>query len=94
MTRGIEVNKARLSEILGYSQRSLTTWQKLGMPVVGKGVRGSSHRYNTAEVIAWMIRRTEGHGAPRGLSVLLDESGGGHFQQCPICGHQVTGASG
>ena len=51
------VNKQDLSEILGISERTLTTHQKAGMPILVDGVRGSENQYNTAEVIAWLIER-------------------------------------
>ena len=54
---GKMVNKTDLSEIVGISQRSLTTWQKNGMPIAVDGTRGSENLYDTKEVIDWMIQR-------------------------------------
>jgi len=55
---GITVNKRELSEILGISERSLTDWQKEGMPVVELGeVRGQENTYDTEAVIRWWIDR-------------------------------------
>ncbi len=52
------VNKRELSDILGISERSLTEWQKAGLPVVGYADnRGQANEYDTKEVIAWMIAR-------------------------------------
>lgn len=57
---GAIVNKQELSEILGKSERTLTTWQKNGMPIAVDGVRGSSNQYDTAKVIEWLISREVG----------------------------------
>ena len=54
---GKTVNKAELSEIIGVSQRTLTTWQKNGMPIAMDGIRGTENLYDTAEIIDWMIQR-------------------------------------
>jgi phage terminase Nu1 subunit (DNA packaging protein) len=51
------VNKAALSEIIGVSERTLTDWQRDGLPVVYSGERGESNQYDTEQVIAWMIAR-------------------------------------
>lgn len=54
---GKTVNKTELSEIVGVSQRSLTTWQKNGMPIAMDGTRGTENLYDTEEIINWMIQR-------------------------------------
>lgn len=51
------VNKQALAEILGKSERTLTTWQKQGMPIAQDGSRGQSNLYDTAEVIDWLVQR-------------------------------------
>lgn len=51
------VTKAELAEIVGKSERTLTTWQKNGMPIRVDGNRGSSNLYSTAAVIEWMIQQ-------------------------------------
>jgi phage terminase Nu1 subunit (DNA packaging protein) len=51
------VNKRELSEILGTSERSLTEWQKQGLPVLLNAGRGAENQYDTAQVIAWVIAR-------------------------------------
>lgn len=61
------VNKAELAEIVGKSERTLTTWQKNGMPIAHDGARGEQNKYETSEVIEWMIEREinariQGHG--------------------------------
>jgi phage terminase Nu1 subunit (DNA packaging protein) len=51
------VNKRDLSEILGISERTLTEWQREGLPVRFSGERGESNQYDTEQVIAWWIAR-------------------------------------
>lgn len=51
------VNKRDLAQILGVSERTLTEWQRQGMPLVLVTGRGSSNQYDTAAVIAWRIAR-------------------------------------
>lgn len=50
-------NKAELAGILGRSERTLTTWQKQGMPIHVTGSRGQENLYDTEQVIDWLIRR-------------------------------------
>ncbi|WP_031296261.1 terminase small subunit [Pseudogulbenkiania ferrooxidans] len=56
------VNKRELAQILGTSERTLTEWQRLGMPMVVDAGRGSANQYDTVEVIRWLVAR-EAHGA-------------------------------
>lgn len=51
------VNKQELAEILEKSERTLTTWQKNGMPIKIDANRGASNQYDTADVIDWLISR-------------------------------------
>ncbi len=51
------VNKKELSDILGISERTLTEWQKEGMPIAFDGDRGQSNEYDTAHVIEWYVNR-------------------------------------
>lgn len=52
------VNKRELSDILGISERSLTEWQKEGLPVASYAdSRGQANEYDTKNVIAWLIER-------------------------------------
>ncbi|MBP4049009.1 terminase small subunit [Chromobacterium violaceum] len=53
----MQVNKRTLSDILGISERSLTEWQKAGLPIEIEGGRGSENLYDTAAVVKWMVRR-------------------------------------
>lgn len=55
---GEKVNKSRLALILGKSERTLTEWQKEGMPLGSRGEkRGQANCYDTEEVINWMMTR-------------------------------------
>ena len=55
---GKSVNKRELSEILGISERSLTEWQRDGMPVVEfADTQGRENTYDTEAVIRWWIAR-------------------------------------
>ncbi len=51
------LNKVGLSARLGVSERTLTEWQRKGMPVVSQGRRGNSNGYDLASVVQW-IRKT------------------------------------
>lgn len=51
------VNKVELAELLDKSERTLTTWQKNGMPIEMEGRRGAGNKYNVAKVVEWLIRR-------------------------------------
>jgi terminase small subunit / prophage DNA-packing protein len=51
------VNKRGLSDVTGVSERTLTEWQKAGLPIVNVGVRGQENEYETTEVIQWMVNR-------------------------------------
>jgi phage terminase Nu1 subunit (DNA packaging protein) len=54
---GLIVTKIQLAEILGVSDRTLTTWQKNGLPIKVDGARGEANKYDTEDVIEWMIAR-------------------------------------
>lgn len=63
------VNKKQLAEIVGKTERTLSAWQKQGLPISkeAKG-RGAAHEYDTKEVIDWMInqeidKRVKKHGS-------------------------------
>lgn len=61
------VNKRELSDIIGKSQQTITTWQKNGMPISADGISGTANLYDTSDVIDWMIqqeikRRITNHG--------------------------------
>lgn len=53
----MRVNKRKLADILGKSERTLTEWQSAGMPMIVNAGRGSSNEYETADVIAWLVER-------------------------------------
>lgn len=54
---GLVVNKRRLAEIMGVSQRTVTDWQNKGMPVRHLADRGHENQYDTAEVIEWRLQQ-------------------------------------
>ena len=71
----MDVNKRTLGEIFAVSERTLTEWQREGLPIKATaGRRGQANLYDTAEVHRWLIARavgpqtTEG-GAPLRLDV-------------------------
>lgn len=51
------VNKKELAQIVGITERTLTEYQKAGMPMVSDGGRGSANQYDTGEVIKWLVER-------------------------------------
>lgn len=51
------VNKKMLAKILGKTERTLTEWQKEGMPIKKNGARGQSNTYDTEQVIEWLLKR-------------------------------------
>lgn len=52
------VNKAELADILGVSERTLTTWQAdENLPMLVNGERGQPNQYDTATVIQWWLQR-------------------------------------
>lgn len=51
------VNKHELAAILGKTPKTLTIWQAEGMPFAKSESNGAANEYNTAEVIAWLVRR-------------------------------------
>ena len=56
------VNKHELAAILGKTPKTLTIWQAEGMPFAKSETNGHANDYNTAEVIAWLIRRETSSG--------------------------------
>jgi len=53
---GKHVNKTELSEILGKSHQTLTTWQKNGLPILIDGANGQQNIYDTERVIEWLVK--------------------------------------
>jgi hypothetical protein len=51
------VLKTELAAILGKTTKTLVIWQNEGMPFYEASSTGKGNTYNTADVIAWMIRR-------------------------------------
>jgi phage terminase Nu1 subunit (DNA packaging protein) len=50
-------NKKQLADVMGVSERTLTEWQELGMPIESVGGRGLENQYETAKVIEWRVQR-------------------------------------
>lgn len=53
---GVEVNKKRLSEILGKSPRWIDKLCEEGLPVKSGGGKGKAKLFDTEEVIDWLIQ--------------------------------------
>ena len=73
---GKKVQKKELAEILGVSEKTLTTWQKNGMPIEIQGGRGQSNTYDTEDVINWMVTQRVakmGGGQSGEASAVFDE---------------------
>jgi terminase small subunit / prophage DNA-packing protein len=51
------VNQTELSEIFGVSDVTIWEWQQQGLPVLERGGRGKSNRYDTSEVHGWIVQR-------------------------------------
>jgi phage terminase Nu1 subunit (DNA packaging protein) len=62
------VGKKRLAAILGYSMRSITAWTRSGMPICKVGGRGRENKYDTAEVVAWLLSRDTSGGDPETIA--------------------------
>jgi hypothetical protein len=56
----MRLNKKDLSEKLRVSQRSLTNWQKEGLPVLEHGRRGQPNIYDLAAVVRWLKKSIHG----------------------------------
>lgn len=70
---GMSVTKAALSDFLGRDERTLTRWQDDGMPVQEYGVgRGNENRYDTEEVIQWLMQRAALNGKKESARDRLD----------------------
>ena len=46
------VTKSELAEILGVSERTLSTWQQEGLPIENQQHQGNT--YHTVKVIDWL----------------------------------------
>lgn len=59
----MQVSKSQLCEIVGRDERTLSRWQKSGMPVLGIGLgRGNENEYNTVAVIEWLVQMAQQRG--------------------------------
>lgn len=48
-------NKRQLADIIGYTEATITKWQKEGLPFEVK--RGRENSYDTKKVIAWLMKK-------------------------------------
>ncbi len=73
---GKKVQKKELAEILGVTEKTLTTWQKNGMPIEIVGGRGQRNTYDSQEVIDWVVTQRmikAGVGKGEEVSSVFDE---------------------
>lgn len=70
---GKTVSKLELGEIIGRDERTLSRWQKDGMPVIEFGVgRGNENQYDTQVVIEWLMRQAALNGKKESTRDRLD----------------------
>ena len=70
---GKTVSKVELGEIIGRDERTLSRWQKDGMPVIEFGVgRGNENQYDTQVVIEWLMRQAALNGKKESTRDRLD----------------------
>ncbi|PMY63140.1 MULTISPECIES: terminase small subunit [Pseudomonas] len=70
---GMTVSKVELGEIVGRDERTLSRWQKEGMPVIEFGVgRGNENQYDTQAVIEWLMRQAALNGKKESTRDRLD----------------------
>ena len=73
---GKKVQKKELADILGVTEKTLTTWQKNGMPIEVQGGRGQRNTYDTESVIEWVCTQRmikAGVGQGKEISSVFDE---------------------
>lgn len=69
----MRVTKAQLAEIVGRDERTLSRWQKQGMPVLEVGLgRGNENEYDTVAVIGWIQQQAELKGEKESARDRLD----------------------
>jgi phage terminase Nu1 subunit (DNA packaging protein) len=54
---GLIVNQAELAETFGVSEMAIQDWQKEGLPLLARGMRGQSSQYDTRACIEWYAER-------------------------------------
>jgi phage terminase Nu1 subunit (DNA packaging protein) len=70
---GMRVTKAQLSEIVGRDERTLSRWQKTGMPMLETGLgRGNENEYDTQAVIEWLVQIAQQRGEKESVRDRLD----------------------
>ncbi|WP_407156323.1 terminase small subunit [Bradyrhizobium sp. STM 3557] len=68
------VNRQELSDILGYSLPTISSWTEEGMPVKSQGSRGRQFEYDTADVVKWLLARARGEAKAK-TAATLNEGG-------------------
>ena len=51
------INKTELSELIDVDVRTLSNWQKQGMPIAVEGGRGRENMYSIKDVMEWFAER-------------------------------------
>lgn len=70
---GRQVTKAELAEIIGCDERTLSRWQQDGLPVQEFGLgRGNENLYDSAVVVAWLLKRATLNGQKETVRDRLD----------------------
>src|SRR4051812_230328 len=56
------VNQQGLAEILGVNRKTLTMWQREGLPIARETPNGFGNEYDVPMVVAWTIERAKAKG--------------------------------
>ena len=51
------LNRTRLAEMFGVTQKTITDWEKMGMPCLEKNTTRQGNRYSTVDCIAWRFNQ-------------------------------------
>jgi phage terminase Nu1 subunit (DNA packaging protein) len=54
---GLEVDQLRLAQICGVAPKTVWEWQAEGLPYVPRVRENEEHRFDTAKVLTWLVRR-------------------------------------
>lgn len=74
------LNKRELASVLNISERALTDWHALGLPIaVAAAIKGESHAYDLPAVARWLAARLK---AREGLGIADD--GGESFSNARV----------